>query len=64
MDRVVAKFAGHAEARHATLEYYRRLSPRERLDILLDLISNFRKEADASSERFERVYRVSQLQCG
>ena len=62
MERVWAKFASHEDARRANYEYYRRLSPRQRLDILLELMSAYRKENDAASERLERVCRVSQLQ--
>jgi hypothetical protein len=58
------KFPSQDAARQASLEYYRRLSPQERLNILLELISVFRKEGDASSDRLERVYRVSQLKRG
>ena len=53
MERVAAKFASHEEARQASWEYYRRLTPQQRLGILIDLIGMSRKEADASSERLE-----------
>jgi hypothetical protein len=61
MERLVRKFGSHEEARRATLEYYRGLSPTERLDILLRLIERARKEDDASSQRLERVCRVVEL---
>ncbi len=61
VERVWRRFEGHEEARRANLDYYRRLSPQQRLDILLELMSAFRKEEDASSERLERVCRISQL---
>ena len=64
VERVWAKFSSHEEARQANLAYYRGLTPQQRLDILLELISLFRKEGDASSERLERVCRISQLQRG
>ena len=38
MDKVVAKFASHAEARKADREYYLSLTPAERIDILLTLV--------------------------
>ena len=47
--------------RAATLEYYRSLTPEQRLDILFELIEASRKEGDAASERFERVYRIIKL---
>jgi hypothetical protein len=61
MERAVAKFSSHQEAERATLEYYRSLTPEQRLDILLELIEASRKEGDAASERFERVYRIVKL---
>jgi len=61
MERTVAKFSSHQEAEQATLEYYRSLTPEQRLDILLELIEASRKEGDAASERFERVYRIVKL---
>jgi hypothetical protein len=61
MERTVAKFSSHHEAERATLEYYRSLTPEQRLDILLELIEASRKEGDAASERFERVYRIVKL---
>lgn len=61
MERTVAKFSSHQQAEQATLEYYRRMSPQQRLDILLDLIESSRKEGDAAAERFERVYRIAKL---
>ncbi|MBZ5564793.1 MAG: hypothetical protein LAP13_20520 [Acidobacteriia bacterium] len=64
MEPVVAKFRTHEEAREATLAYYRRLSPAERLEILFSLRDMARKEDDAPSERLARVYRITQLQRG
>lgn len=61
MERVGARYASHEEAQQASQEHYRRLTPQQRLDILLELIGMSRKEADASSERLERVYRISEL---
>jgi hypothetical protein len=58
MERKVAKFSSHQEATQAELEYYRSLTSEQRLDILLELIEAGRKEGDAASERFERVYRI------
>ena len=61
VEPIVAKFPSHQESEAATRLYYQRLSPTERLEILLDLIDAFRKESGATSEGFERVYRISQL---
>ena len=61
MDRVVAKFSSFQEAERADREYYRSLTPQQRLDLLLELNEAFRKEGDAASERLERVYRITEL---
>lgn len=55
MERTVAKFSSHKAAEKANLEFYRSLTPQQRLDILLELIENSRREGDAAAERFERV---------
>ena len=47
--------------RAGTLEFYRSLTPEQRLDILFELIEASREEGDAASERFERVYRIVKL---
>jgi len=61
MQHVVAKFRTFREAEEATREYYRRLSPAERLEILFQLRTLARKEGDAPSGRLACVYRVAQL---
>ena len=61
MDRTVAKFSSYQQADEATQEYYRSLSPQQRLDILLEMLESSRKEGDAAAERFERVYRIVKL---
>jgi hypothetical protein len=58
MERTVAKFTGHAAADRATREYYRSLTPQQRIEILLEPIDQARPNNDASGERLERVYRV------
>ena len=64
MDLVVRKFRTHREAEEATLEYYRQLSPAERLEILFQLRMLAHKEKDATSGRLARVYRIAQLERG
>jgi hypothetical protein len=61
MESVVAKFRTYQEAEEATREYYRRLSPAERLEILFQLRAFAFKEDDATSQGMARVYRVAQL---
>ena len=58
---MVAKFRTFREAEEATRDYYRRLSPAERLEILFQLRALAHKEGDAASGRLARVYRITQL---
>ena len=79
MEAIVAKFRTFREAEEATREYYRRLSPAERLEILFQLRTIAHKEVahkdvthkdvthkedDAASGRLARVYRIAQLKRG
>ena len=69
MEAAVAKFRTFREAEEATREYYRRLSPAERLEILFQLRilahkDVAHKEDDATSGRLARVYRIAQLERG
>ncbi|MGD0227213.1 MAG: hypothetical protein ABSF71_33215 [Terriglobia bacterium] len=64
MKPVVAKFRTFREADAATRDYYRRLSPEERLEILFQLRAMAHKESDATSGRLARVYRIAELQRG
>jgi hypothetical protein len=52
MQGVVAKFRSFEEAEKADREFYRNLTPQERLEILLELLNH------APEQRLERVYRV------
>ena len=64
MDPVLAKFRTFREADEATRDYYRRLTPAERLEILFQLRAMALKEGDAASEGLARVYRIAQLKRG
>jgi len=64
MKPVAAKFRTHQEAEQATLEYYRRLTPAERLEILFELRASVHKGDDAVSGGLARVYRIAQLKRG
>ena len=64
MKPVVAKFRTFHEAEAATRDYYRRLSPEERLEILFQLRAMANQESDATSGRLARVYRIAKLQRG
>ena len=74
MEAIVAKFRTFREAEEATREYYRRLSPAERLEILFQLLIIAHKEVarkdvahkedDAASGSLARVYRIARLKRG
>lgn len=55
MDKTVAKFRSFEEAEEADREFYKHLSPQERVNILLQSINH------APEHRLERVYRVTKL---
>ena len=57
----VKRFSSHEDSKKAEREYYRRLTPAQRLEILLELIDRHRKATGASSDRIERVYRIVKL---
>jgi len=61
MDRVVARFHSFEEAEEADCRYYRQLTPKQRLDLLLEMIARHHEGDDASSKGFERVYRIVKL---
>jgi hypothetical protein len=54
-------FDSFEEAERAEAEYYASLTPKERVDILLDLVENYRRSL-GPADRFERVCRVTDLQ--
>lgn len=55
MHKMVAKFRSFEEAEKADRDFYKKLTPQERLDILLELLDH------APEQRLERVYRVTKL---
>lgn len=57
IERTMMECDSHAEADAINLKFYRSLSPRERLDIALELMANFYE----THPRFERIYRTAEL---
>ena len=56
MEKVVRKFASFEEAEKADREYYRSLTPAERLAIMIDMI--YPEGSDAANSRMEKVCRI------
>ena len=61
MDYTVRKFDSFEEADKADREYYRSLTPEQRVEILLELVESY---TNASAKGFERVYRIVKLERG
>ena len=59
--REVQIFRGFEAAERADDEYYAGLDPQQRLGILLDLVAAYRESTGETSERLERVCRVTDL---
>jgi hypothetical protein len=53
-------FRSFAEDEQAEIEYYRSLTPEQRLDRLLDLVKS--QQPDEAEQRLERVCRIIKLQ--
>ena len=64
VERVAQVFTSFAAADSADEEYYASLSASECVNILLDLIANYQESHGQAAARFERVYRLAQLQGG
>jgi hypothetical protein len=61
MEKVVRVFASFEEADEADRQAYDRMSPQERIEMLLALRRMMVKEGDESAERLERVLTVVKL---
>lgn len=55
-------FSSFDEAEQADHRYYASLSPRERLDIVFELVARHQEPTLGTTEGFERVYRVTDLE--
>ena len=62
MEKIVRTFSSFAEADAADVEEDLRMAPEQRIAILLELQE--RMYPDAAKQRFERVYRVTELERG
>ena len=62
MERFGQKFNSLEEADLAEDQYYKSLSPNERVDLLLELVAQYRIAFNGTAERFERVFRLTSLE--
>ena len=60
VDWTIRRFNSLSEADEADAEYYSQLTPQQRLEILFQIIAMHRDSLDEDSQRFERVYRVTE----
>jgi len=58
MKKTIRVFKSFAEAENADKDYYRALTPAQRVKLLLILRDQFRPYSNDLSEGFKRVYRV------
>src|ERR1039457_7186874 len=61
MERTVQRFPDFQSADRATLQYYRSLTPAQRIEILLELIERAQESDDATRQGLARVYRILKL---
>ncbi len=61
MEKVVRKFTSFEEAEQADREYYRSLTPAQRVAMAMELRRMWAGMEDECTERLERVLTVSQL---
>ena len=59
MERTFQVFHSLAEAERAEKEYYRSLTPAQRIEMLLVLRDQYRPYSDELTESFERVCRIT-----
>ena len=58
MEKVVRKYKTHEDAERADREFYRSLTPRQRVEMALQIIDDFY----GTEHRLERVCRVTKLE--
>lgn len=64
VERVVQVFSSFEEADQADLDFYASLSPKERVDMLLDLVNRYRESLGEAASRLERIHRVTEFPPG
>ncbi len=62
MEKVVRKYRSHQEAEEADIEYYRSLTPEQRLEILYTLVEQSLDPDDPNARRLQRVVRKVPLE--
>ncbi len=61
MEKVVHTFGSFEDADKADAAYYHRLTPQQRMDILLALTNPQTPNNHETQQRFERIYRIVDL---
>lgn len=62
MEKVVRQFRSHQEAEEADIEYYRSLTPEQRLEILYTLVEQSLDPNDPNARRLQKVVRKVPLE--
>jgi hypothetical protein len=58
MEKVVRVFNSFEEAEAADREYYRNLTPEQRLRVLFSIVATDEADKDGTQKGFQRVYRI------
>jgi hypothetical protein len=61
MEKVAAKFTSLDDAERAEWEFYRKLTPNERLEILLEILSLADDDESKASPGMARIYRIARV---
>lgn len=63
MEKVARKFNSHEDAESADDEFYASLTPKQRMEILFDMIEEwYGRSPDANERRPPRVHRIVELE--
>ena len=61
MEKVAHVFASPADAEKAEMEYYRAMTPEQRMEIFCALLAQAQPDHDQAAEGFPRVCRIVKL---